>query len=113
MHSRSAPSGRVRFAALLALLMLVSTSCGPGTQGDTGLPAGARKLQHLIFIIQENRSFDHYFGTFPGADGIPMNNGVPTVCLPDPTLGRCVPPFHDSSLINLVVPTTSRTRPPT
>jgi phospholipase C len=39
---------------------------------------GATKLQHLIFIIQENRSFDHYFGTFPGADGFPS----PLPCLP-------------------------------
>ena len=27
--------------------------------------------------MQENRSFDSFFGTFPGADGIPMRNGVP------------------------------------
>ena len=33
--------------------------------------AGIMNLDHLIFIVQENRSFDHYFGTFPGADGIP------------------------------------------
>jgi hypothetical protein len=28
-------------------------------------------LNHFVYIIQENISFDHYFGTFPGADGIP------------------------------------------
>ena len=33
--------------------------------------AGIFNLDHLIFIVQENRSFDHYFGTFPGADGLP------------------------------------------
>ncbi len=26
-------------------------------------------IQHVVFIIKENRSFDNYFGTFPGADG--------------------------------------------
>jgi phospholipase C len=26
-------------------------------------------IQHFVFIIKENRSFDSYFGTFPGADG--------------------------------------------
>jgi len=26
-------------------------------------------IQHIVFIIKENRSFDQYFGTFPGADG--------------------------------------------
>ena len=44
--------------------------------------------------MQENRSFDSYFGTYPGADGIPMRNGKPTVCLPV-LHGGCVRPFHD------------------
>lgn len=26
-------------------------------------------IKHFVFIIKENRTFDHYFGTFPGADG--------------------------------------------
>ena len=28
-------------------------------------------LKHFVYIIQENISFDHYFGTYPGANGIP------------------------------------------
>lgn len=28
-------------------------------------------LKHFVYIIQENITFDHYFGTFPGANGIP------------------------------------------
>jgi phospholipase C len=53
------------------------------------------KIQHVVVIIQENRSFDSYFGTCPGADGIPMRDGVPTVCVPDPQTNECVKPFHD------------------
>ena len=56
---------------------------------------GIHKIQHIVVIMQENRSFDSYFGTFPGADGIPMQDGVPTVCVPDPRNGQCVKPFHD------------------
>ena len=26
-------------------------------------------IEHVILIMKENRSFDHYFGTFPGANG--------------------------------------------
>ncbi|HZP62995.1 MAG TPA: choice-of-anchor D domain-containing protein [Terriglobales bacterium] len=26
-------------------------------------------IQHFVFIIKENRTFDNYFGTFPGANG--------------------------------------------
>ena len=54
--------------------------------------AGIMNLDHLVFIVLENRSFDHYFGTFPGADGIPMDaNGNPTVCLARPGPARRVP----------------------
>src|SRR5260370_34104350 len=45
--------------------------------------------------MQESRSFDHYFGTSPGAEGIPMDaNGVPTVCVNDPKTNTCVKPYH-------------------
>lgn len=58
-------------------------------------------IKHIIIIMQENRSFDSYFGTFPGADGIPMQNGIPTVCVPDPESGQCVKPYHDTNDKNL------------
>jgi phospholipase C len=54
----------------------------------------AKSIQHVIIIVQEDRSFDSYFGTYPGADGIPMVNGRPKVCLPDPKSAKCARPFH-------------------
>src|SRR5215472_5670502 len=30
---------------------------------------GMHKIKHIVFIVKENRTFDNYFGTFPGADG--------------------------------------------
>jgi phospholipase C len=33
------------------------------------LQAFRSKIRHIVFIVKENRSFDTYFGTFPGADG--------------------------------------------
>jgi len=56
---------------------------------------GIHKIKHIIIIMQENRSFDSYFGTFPGADGIPMDHGEPLVCAFDPKTRRCIEPFHD------------------
>ncbi|HSX53019.1 MAG TPA: alkaline phosphatase family protein [Patescibacteria group bacterium] len=57
---------------------------------------GIQKIKHVIVVMQENRSFDHYFGTYPGADGIPMDsNGNPTVCAPDPDNNTCQAPFVD------------------
>src|SRR5207249_2788011 len=51
-------------------------------------------------IMQENRSFDSYFGTYPGADGIPMQGGVPTVCNQDPRTQQCQRPFHNPKEVN-------------
>ncbi|MDP9122086.1 MAG: alkaline phosphatase family protein, partial [Acidobacteriota bacterium] len=72
----------------------------PNLAGKAKL-TGLNKIQHIVIIMQENRSFDTYFGTYPGADGIPMSNGVPTVCVPDPATGQCVKPFHNAKDLNL------------
>jgi phospholipase C len=56
---------------------------------------GIHKIRHVVIIMQENRSFDSYFGTYPGADGIPAG-----VCVPDPLSGGCVAPYHDPNDLN-------------
>ena len=62
---------------------------------------GINNINHLVFIVMENRSFDHYFGTYPGADGIPMDaSGTPTVCQPNPRTGACDRPYHDTNFID-------------
>ncbi|HEX3448487.1 MAG TPA: alkaline phosphatase family protein [Isosphaeraceae bacterium] len=71
--------------------------------GPTGcylVPPGIHKIKHVIIIMQENRSFDSYFGTYPGADGIPMNHGTATICVPDRATKTCVAPFHDVYDVN-------------
>ena len=64
--------------------------------------AGIGNINHIVMVVLENRSFDHYFGTYPGADGIPMDaDGRPTVCLPDPASpGTCHRPYHDTSPVD-------------
>ncbi len=52
---------------------------------------GIEKIQHVVMIMQENHSFDNYFGTYPGANGIPAG-----ACVSDPVHGGCVAPFYDS-----------------
>ena len=34
-------------------------------------------IERFIMMMMENRSFDHYFGTMPGVDGIPMGASNP------------------------------------
>ncbi len=78
----------------------VSTSRPASTSPSDPLALARTKIKHIVIIMQENRSFDHYFGTFPGADGIPMQNGVPTVCVNDPATHQCVKPYHDPNDVN-------------
>ncbi|MGB2875408.1 MAG: alkaline phosphatase family protein [Gaiellaceae bacterium] len=61
------------------------------------ITAGIHKIRHVVIVMQENRSFDSYFGTYPGADGIPRRNGRFTVCVPDPKTGACMRPYHDTN----------------
>ncbi len=103
---------RAALGVLIAAgLLVVSSASGASTAaskkqvpvervpgGPTGsyiVPAGIHKIKHVVIIEQENRSFDNYFGTYPGADGIPMKNGKPTVCPPNPATKGCTKPYHD------------------
>jgi phospholipase C len=113
-------SPRSPVAPLLVVVALTAAACGGsaaaahrfdrdrngGSGGGVvirprGKRTGIHKIKHVIVIMQENRSFDSYFGTYPGADGIPMRNGVPTVCVHDPASGRCVRPYHDAASVNI------------
>jgi phospholipase C len=79
-----------------------ASTTSPDPQTGTPMPAPSSAsaagtihvIKHVVVIMQENRSFDTYFGTFPGADGIPMSNGTPTVCIPDSATGGCDRPYH-------------------
>src|SRR5712692_5252255 len=93
-------SGKTAAAAGLAVLVLTAGVAAalaqPGASAGASVPApGIHKIRHVVVIMQENRSFDSYFGTFPGARGIP-----PGVCVPDPASGGCVGPFHDRRDMN-------------
>jgi phospholipase C len=86
----------------MALVALIAATAPPRASGAEGSPStAADRIKHVIILMQENRSFDHYFGTFPGADGIPMRGHTPAVCVPDPVTRRCTRPFHDHHDLNL------------
>jgi phospholipase C len=98
--------GRRRIAAVAILALVLTAACTSAEADKRALPAprvglvGIHKIRHVVMIMQENRSFDSYFGTFPGADGIPMANGKPTVCSPDPATRKCIAPFVDHHDVN-------------
>ena len=92
-----ARTGWILVAAVLALaaaagLLVARRVGGPPRSAARGI----HRIRHVVVVVQENRSFDSYFGTYPGADGIPMRDGRPAACVPDPAHGGCRRPWHDS-----------------
>jgi phospholipase C len=58
-----------------SLLTLLTLSTGRTfAAGNPAIP-----IEHIIVIVQENHSFDNYFGTYPGANGIPAGTMLPKV----------------------------------
>src|SRR5947209_9316647 len=65
---------------MLAIVAAISLANGPALQAQSiatstptpataATPGVASPIQHIVILVKENRSFDNYFGTFPGADG--------------------------------------------
>ncbi|WP_446214985.1 alkaline phosphatase family protein [Micromonospora sp. IBHARD004] len=61
-------------------------------------PSPTTPIDHFVFLMQENHTFDNYFGTRPGVDGIPSGTCMPV------RRGQaepCVKPFHLGELGSL------------
>ena len=66
-------AGRSRKIILVVSLLICSLGLPRAfAQVESSLP-----IKNFIYIIQENHSFDNYFGTFPGANGIPKGMKLP------------------------------------
>jgi phospholipase C len=76
-------------------LAAYGNTCAAVATQKPSLPAGADKIQHVVFVMMSGRSFDHYFASFPGADG--AVSGSTSVCVPNPALRACSKPWHDPS----------------
>ena len=70
---------RSRYALCALTLLIAGCSFGaprtlPAVQGDSILQqmsqTGAGKIKHIVWIVQENRSFDNLFQGYPGADTV-------------------------------------------
>lgn len=83
---------------ILAVFLILTFFLVAGVTTPIHLSSGqTSKIQHLIFIVQENHSFDNYFGTYPGANGIPPGTSLP-VSLSDTSMGY-VQPYHLSATV--------------
>jgi phospholipase C len=73
--------------ALLAAAAGLALAVAPARAAAPKTP-----IRHFITLMQENHTFDNYFGTYPGADGLPSGTCIPL----DPRRGTepCFKPFH-------------------
>jgi phospholipase C len=58
-------------------LALASTTPSPTSTSSSfasTLPTGP--IKHVVFIVKENRSFDNFYGRYPGADGTTMGKAL-------------------------------------
>lgn len=64
-------SSIVRYLAPVPALLcaVLGTAACSGSSGSHPVPPINGPIKHVVFLIKENRSFDNYFGTFPGANG--------------------------------------------
>ncbi len=78
-------------SALLIVFVLVIVPFLPVQAASQ--PAGhqpATPIQHLVVVMQENHTFDNYFGTYPGVDGMQPDTKMP-IDPKNPSLGSVVP----------------------
>jgi phospholipase C len=54
-------------------------------------PVTTTPIEHVVVLMDSGRSFDHYFGAYPGADGIPV--GVCARVTTRKSMKNCVQPF--------------------
>jgi len=54
---------------VLVLACVVSFLSACAGSGNRAVPENFTAIRHTVFLINENHTFDNYFGTFPGADG--------------------------------------------
>lgn len=64
-------------------------SAAPRATAAPPAPAST-PIKHVVVLMEENRTFDNLFGTYPGANGIPAG-----VCVPNPATGGCTAPHKD------------------
>ena len=93
-RSLGANASRSRRRALIAALAAAAAVCAAPAAAAAAAspPRPATPIKHLVLLMQANHSFDNYFGTYPGADGIPKGTCQP-ISLSRPAAG-CVRPFH-------------------
>ena len=84
----------MRFGIWTAIGLLLATAAS--AQPAANDPLG--KIGHIVVIFQENRSFDNFFGRFPGANGFANSGGFAPQIGPDGKPYKLLPAAIDTNL---------------
>ena len=79
-------------ALIIAIFLVIIQVLPVKAASDTAGHVPTTPIQHLVVVMQENHTFDNYFGTYPGADGIPADVKMP-IDPNNPSAGY-VSPWH-------------------
>ena len=75
-------------AAAIVVALLGALTVRDGQRAEPReVDAGLSKIQHVVFIIKENRTFNTYFATYPGATGSTVGGTIAcdgSTCRPGP-----------------------------
>lgn len=94
-------AGLATAAALSMMPPNVRRVLAQATSGAAQSPGSLRDIKHVVMLMQENRSFDHYFGTLAGVRGfadeqaLKLSNGKSVFYQPDAVNPKgYLLPFH-------------------
>src|ERR1700678_2373520 len=65
--------------ALPSSLRKIIDGAAPAARGARLTSAPISQIEHVVVLMQENRSFDHYFGAMPGVRGFSDPTAIPGV----------------------------------
>ena len=74
MNAKNRHPWRLRFATLGASSALAAVIAAPTVAQDNDEGHTKTPIKHVVVIFPENRSFDHYFATYPNAMNKPVES---------------------------------------
>src|SRR5436189_3573844 len=107
-RNRGSAMRYLRLSAGLAVFFALLTGSGMSSGSSTTPPSGvsqggvqqlAQSINHVVVLMQENRSFDHYLGQLKAYDPTLDVEAIPAnASNPNPSGGPPVLPFHQTLL---------------
>ena len=78
----------ILFVLTIVMMPVRGVSATAHSQTETTTP-----IEHLVVVMQQNHTFDNYFGTYPGANGTPPDTCMP-ISITTTNSEDCITPFR-------------------